>query len=119
MNLKGSKKRISIKIHFYRSIYKYVSLNDNDTENEKRFQTLENKYIWCSSCTSYNDPFEFNVLYFDEEKMHQEGYSDKQIEYIKNFYNQQKKFYLFVVLAKVIITCLCGHIMQITTRDFV
>lgn len=73
-------------------IYKYVSLNDNDTENEKRFQTLENKYIWCSSCTSYNDPFEFNVLYFDEEKMHQEGYSDKQIEYIKNFYNQQKNF---------------------------
>jgi len=75
-------------------IYKYVPLSDDIDENEKRFKTVEKHSIWCSSCTTYNDPFEFKALYFDEEKMKSEGYTAKQIHYVNEFYEQQKRIIL-------------------------
>ena len=53
-------------------LYKFMPLfNDikDDEENKKRLESLENNQIWFASAAKQNDPYEFNGIYLDKEKL--------------------------------------------------
>ena len=54
--------------------YKYVSLNDDDSLNEKKFNTLRQNELHMDSFETYNDPFEGTFFLFDEKKLSTHGW---------------------------------------------
>jgi len=48
-------------------LYKFISLSEDEEENEKRFQTLENRQIYMSPAHTFNDPYDGKYLFFNKE----------------------------------------------------
>ena len=75
-------------------LYKYVSLeseNDyakcpegNEALNEKKFSTLLNKEVWFSHPKVLNDPFEFQALVIEYDKLEKAGIPKDQIAEIRS-----------------------------------
>lgn len=58
-----------------RKIYIFIPLFDsgNSFVNKRNLETLEEKKIWASKYFALNDPFEFNGMYSDEDKILKSG----------------------------------------------
>lgn len=54
-----------------KKIYKFIPLFDsgNPEVNKRNIETLVEKKVWASKYFSLNDPFEFNGMYLDKEKI--------------------------------------------------
>ena len=73
-------------------IYKFMPFFDrgNPHVNKRNIETLGEKKVWASKYFSLNDPFEFNGMYLDEEKILASGNSVDIYQMEVN--NQSKKF---------------------------
>ena len=60
-----------------RILTKFVALGDDEQENEKRFLSLKNNWIWFSTASQYNDPAELASLYFDREDLRSHGFPEE------------------------------------------
>ena len=58
-----------------KKIYKFIPFFDNGNSkvNKRNIETIEEKKVWASKYFSLNDPFEFNGMYLDEEKISASG----------------------------------------------
>ncbi len=69
------------------ALSKFISLSEDEEENEKKYYSLENNMLWFSSTDKINDPYEFKGFYVDEELSYKSGLTKEQIfrlnEYIK------------------------------------
>lgn len=56
-------------------IYKFIPFFDsgNSAVNKRNLETLEEKKVWASKYFALSDPFEFNGMYLDEEKILKSG----------------------------------------------
>jgi hypothetical protein len=62
-------------------LYKYVPLfDDNQTENDIRLKSLQEKTLWVSNYKYLNDPFEFKALFLDRERIKKYGWNIGDIE---------------------------------------
>ena len=63
-----------------KKIYKFIPFFDNGNSkvNKRNIETIEEKKVWASKYFSLNDPFEFNGMYLDEEKISASGNNDKK-----------------------------------------
>ncbi len=50
-----------------------ITLDGNSKVNKRNIATIEEKKVWASKYFSLNDPFEFNGMYLDEEKISASG----------------------------------------------
>jgi hypothetical protein len=78
-----------IKLYVPNEVFKYYSLTDNEKLNNMKFSTLENREIFLSYASDFNDPFDNRSFYYDIErlKQHKFGYffgEDFVEENIKN-----------------------------------
>ena len=64
-------------------LIKFISLSDDESLNEKKFQTLEQNELWFSSIEKLNDPYEYKCLYVDREKLKENSYPDQFIDFFK------------------------------------
>src|SRR5690606_6117530 len=60
-----------IKLYVPKEIFKYYSLTDNEELNNMKFSTLENREIYLSYATDFNDPFDNRSYYYDIERLKQ------------------------------------------------
>lgn len=74
-----------------RKLIKFISLGENETENEKKFKTLEEEKIWISNVTTLNDPYEFQSLYLDEDKLKSLRFPEDIIANIKRILHRNMK----------------------------
>lgn len=61
-------------------LYKFFFLCDDGIENKKRFDTLEARKTWLAPATAQNDPYEFEGLYPDWDKLAPKGYTHELID---------------------------------------
>ncbi len=62
-------------------LYKYAPLfDDNQTENDVRLKSLQEKIFWVSNYKYLNDPFEFKALFLDRERIEKSGWNIGDIE---------------------------------------
>lgn len=52
-----------------KEIYKYYSFTDDSSLNELKLDTLYNKKVYLSEYSSFNDPFDNQVSYYEPEKL--------------------------------------------------
>ena len=76
---------------FPRKLIKFISLGENEAENEKEFKTLEEKKIWISNVTTLNDPYEFKSLYLDEDKLKSLRFPENIIANLKKILDRNMK----------------------------
>ena len=80
------------------TIYKFISLTDDNDLNNRKFNSLENNQIWFSNVNKLNDPFEgLNCCYLKDFALDLYPYFniDKRIENWKRFLNKLRNdFYL-------------------------
>lgn len=76
---------------FPRKLIKFISLGENEAENEKKFKTLEEKKIWISNVTTLNDPYEFKSLYLDEDKLKSLRFPENIIANLKKILDRNMK----------------------------
>ena len=55
----------AVQLHIPNTLYKYISLADSTTSNEKRFDALAKNRLFLSEVTSLNDPFDCKAYYYD------------------------------------------------------
>lgn len=60
-----------IKLYVPDEVFKYYSLTDNEKLNNMKFSTLENKEIYLSYASDFNDPFDSHSFYYDIERLKQ------------------------------------------------
>jgi Protein of unknown function (DUF2971) len=70
-------------------LYKYIFLYDDnylnwESENKKRFESIENKKLWLSRFDKLNDPFEFKSLFLDRQRLEEHGWDIILLEHIIN-----------------------------------
>lgn len=71
-------------------LYKFIPFYDRDNPavNKRNLETLEEEKVWASKYFALNDPFEFNGMYLDEDKILKSGNSvDTFYEYWKYITN--------------------------------
>jgi hypothetical protein len=56
------------RLHIPDKIYKYFSLTSDESLNELKFNTLEDKKIYVAEASSLNDPYEAKAFYYNAEK---------------------------------------------------
>lgn len=58
-----------------KKIYKFIPFYDkgNAAVNKRNLETLEEEKVWASKYFTLNDPFEFNGMYLDEDKILKSG----------------------------------------------
>ena len=58
-----------------KKIYKFIPFYDrgNPAVNKRNLETLEEEKVWASKYFTLNDPFEFNGMYLDEDKILKSG----------------------------------------------
>ena len=78
---------------------KFVALGDNEQENEKRFTSLANNYIWFSAVSQYNDPAELETLYFDREILLSHGFPKEVVSAYSDFFASHVRYFLLVSLS--------------------
>lgn len=56
-------------------LYKFIPFYDrgNPSINKRNFETLEQKRVWASKYFVLNDPYEFNGMYLDEDRILKSG----------------------------------------------
>lgn len=66
-------------------LYKFYWLTDDSTDenNKKRFYSLRNNMIWFAKPEKQNDPFEFNGIYWEEERLLEAGVRQESIDRAK------------------------------------
>lgn len=57
-------------------LFKYVSLYDNPSEDEKRFKSLSSGELHLGRYSDYNDPFEGTFLLIDEKELANHGWKE-------------------------------------------
>ena len=72
-----------------KKLLKFVSLNDDSTDNDKKFLSLRTNMAWFSPVKSLNDPYEFLCMYIDKKKLKEHNYSDDFISGFENLFKQQ------------------------------
>jgi hypothetical protein len=60
-----------IKLYVPDEVYKYYSLTENEELNNMKLITLENKEIYLSYASDFNDPFDNRSYYYDNERLKQ------------------------------------------------
>lgn len=60
-----------IKLYVPNEVFKYYSLTDNEKLNNMKFTTLENKEVFLSHASDFNDPFDNRSFYYDIERLNQ------------------------------------------------
>jgi hypothetical protein len=58
-----------IKLYVPDEVYKYYSLTNDEELNAMKFSTLENKEVFLSYASDFNDPFDNRSYYFDIERL--------------------------------------------------
>jgi hypothetical protein len=58
-----------IKLYVPDEIFKYYSLTDNEKLNNMKFSTLENREVYLSYASDFNDPFDNRSYYYDVERL--------------------------------------------------
>lgn len=61
------------------TLYKFVSLTNDENENEKRLYSLENSLLWAAPASQQNDPYEFSGMYLNHEEMLTIGFTEESI----------------------------------------
>lgn len=61
-------------------IYKYYSLGENASDNQKRLDTLKENSIWASVPSMFNDPFECRFMYLNDEDLASLGFPSGTIK---------------------------------------
>lgn len=65
------------------TLYKFYSLSETDVKsNNRKFETLLEESNWISAISEMNDPYEFNGLYLDTDRLREAGYPDDVIQKI-------------------------------------
>ena len=82
-----------------RILTKFVALGDDEQENEKRFLSLKNNWIWFSTASQYNDPAELASLYFDREDLRSHGVPEELASAYCHFFAAHIKKFLLVSLS--------------------
>lgn len=62
------------------TLYKYFCLDSRTELNQMKLGDLKNGKIYLSDLKDFNDPFEGNFFIFDETKLAEKGWDNKQIE---------------------------------------
>jgi hypothetical protein len=75
-------------------LYKFVSLSDDETANEKKFNTLEEKRFWVSAAEEENDPYDFQAMYINKAKLIGYGWPKDVIERIAAGLDFRQQFYV-------------------------
>lgn len=68
-------------------LIKFFSITDDKAMNEKKLSTLENEKLWFATPAILNDPYEFQCMYIDGEKLKAYDYPDDIIEIFKDLLN--------------------------------
>lgn len=75
------------------TLYKFCSLSDADVKsNNKKFETLLEESSWISAISEMNDPYEFNGLYLDADRLREANYPDDVIQKLENDLNLNKDY---------------------------
>jgi len=76
-------------------IYKFIPFYDkgNPAVNRRNIETLNEGKVWASKYFSLNDPYEFNAMYLDEEKIVKSG---NDIETFQEYWKQIANSFLTV-----------------------
>lgn len=56
-----------VRLYIPQVLFKYCSLSDNETSNEKRFKTLLEQKIFMADIKSFNDPFDSKGFFYKSE----------------------------------------------------
>ncbi len=55
------------------NLFKYYSLCDDETSNQRKISTLKNNEIWSSVCSEFNDPFECQYMHMEAQDFEELG----------------------------------------------
>lgn len=80
-------------------LIKFISLSDNESLNEKKFQTLRQNELWFSSIETLNDPYEFKCFYVNEEKLKDYYYPKEMIDFFKSMLGKDTQKFALVSLS--------------------
>lgn len=80
-------------------LIKFVSLGDNEDENEKKFKALSEGKLWFSSIEALNDPYEYKCMYIDERKLMEHGYDQSFIDGFNKILVEDVKSWALVSLS--------------------
>lgn len=58
-----------VRLYIPQVLFKYCSLSDNETSNEKRFMTLLDRKIFMADINSFNDPFDSKGFFYMAEAL--------------------------------------------------
>jgi len=94
LETKGLQEAILYKNQYVpKKLYKFVSLNDDKNENDKRYKSLINNKTWLSGFRKLNDPFEFKSFLLDQKRLAEHNWpapaivlTDKMMSLYKNLY---------------------------------
>lgn len=59
----------STRLYIPDTLYKFYSLSDDTSLNEKKFNTLRNKQIFMSNIKDFNDPFDGKAFFYDPKQL--------------------------------------------------
>lgn len=85
------------------TLYKYGSLTDDASLNEKKFQTLQNRQIFMSDIKDFNDPFDGKAFYYDPERLKS---IDRLAEHNGRFVDDFTSFYKATALTGNGVNCM-------------
>ena len=80
-------------------LIKFISLSSDKTSNEKKLNTLAEEKLWFSSVDKLNDPYEFQCMYIDEERLIKCGYPQVFINFFKELLGQEMHEFATVSLS--------------------
>lgn len=77
----GDKDKIlqALKANIPSKLYKFVWLDGSDNDKRK-FKSLEDKNLWLSKITEFNDPFEFKGIVVNKAKFQEYGFPEETIK---------------------------------------
>lgn len=87
-------------------LVKFVSLTSDEQLNEQKFETLAKQQLWFSSISNLNDPYEFQCMYINHEKLKKYNYDEKILAEFDNLFAQQLKNWAVTSLSANSFDCL-------------
>ncbi len=87
-------------------IIKFISLGEDNSDNDLKFNTLKNNNLWFSSVKELNDPYEYKCLYIDKMKLLGEGYPIQFIEFFEKTLIENQQNYAMTALSANTFECL-------------
>ena len=67
------------RLYIPNTLYKFFNLNDDQTLNEKKFVTLQNKQLFMSDIKDFNDPFDGKAYFYNPKELSK----IKRLEHVK------------------------------------